>query len=59
MAQDFIIVAPGSLKGIGQGRHPVEGSVVVDRLRQFDHGGRQPGGVDGNGPERVAEDVTQ
>jgi hypothetical protein len=46
MAQDFIVVAPGSLKGVGQFWHPVEGSVVVDRLSQFDHGGRAPSWIE-------------
>jgi len=30
MAQDFIVVAPNFVQGIGQHWHPVKGSVVVD-----------------------------
>jgi hypothetical protein len=49
MAQDFIVVAPGLHQGVGQGGHPVEGSFVIDRLGHLYHGGRQQGGIDGDG----------
>ena len=56
--QDAPMVASRLLQGIGQLRHPVESSVVVDSLGQFNHGGRQPRRLDGEGLEGVAEDVT-
>src|SRR5439155_10703718 len=46
MAQDFIAGASCFVQRIGQFRHPLEGTVVVNRLCQMDHGGRQPDWID-------------
>src|ERR1019366_3722730 len=59
MAQDFLVVASGLLQGVGQLRHPVEGSLIVVRAGQFNDGGRQPSGIDGDRSERVGEDVSE
>jgi hypothetical protein len=47
-AQHFLVGAPTFVQGIGQLWHPLEGSVVVDRLGQFHHAGRQPDWIDGD-----------
>jgi hypothetical protein len=59
MAQDFIVVAACVVQGVGQGGHSVERSVVIVRLGELDHGGRQPSGVESDGAEGAAEDVPQ
>ena len=57
MAQDFIVVASEFVQGIGEDRHSVECSVVVDGLGQFDHGSRLPGWIDGGFQEKsLAQD---
>src|ERR1051325_416176 len=57
MAQDFMIVAPGIVQGIGQFRHSVEGSVIVHRLGQLYHRGRQHREIEGDRAKRVTKDV--
>jgi hypothetical protein len=58
MAQNVLIGAPSFVQGMGQFRHPVEGSVFIDRLGQLYHGGRQLDSAKGQRPKRVAKNVT-
>jgi len=58
MVQNFRIVAACFFQGIGKGRKADEGPVVVDLLGQMDHLGGEPGGVEGDGVEGIADDVT-
>src|SRR5262249_5965709 len=50
---------PGVLQYVGQDRQTVERPVRVDASRQSHDGGREPGRVNGDGAERVAEDVAE
>ena len=59
MAQDVLVAATCFRKGVGQFRHPLEGTVIVDGLGEGFHFGDEPRGVEGDGAEGVAEDVTQ
>jgi hypothetical protein len=59
VGEDVRVVAAGVFEGIGQDRHAVEGTVVVDAASERDDGGREPGGIDGDGPEGIAEDVAE
>ncbi len=56
MAQKFLVVAAGSFQSIGQDRQTIEGSVMVARLGQFDHGLRQTGTIDGQRSEGTTQD---
>jgi hypothetical protein len=57
VVQDILAVAPSVLKGVGQDRHPVKGTVGVDASGKRKHGRREPRGVYGGGPERISEDT--
>ena len=57
VGEHVVMVAAGVLKCFGQNRHPVEGAVVVDALRQQKHIRREPRGVERRRAERVPEDV--
>src|SRR5438105_1908774 len=57
VAQDALVGAAGLLQGVGQERQPLEGPLLVKRPRQSKDVGRAPGRVDGDGIERVAEDL--
>ncbi len=62
MIQDLLVLTARFLKGVGQDRHPIEGSLLIDRLGQFDHDSvtpGQPGWVDWDWAEGVSEDTTQ
>ena len=59
MSQNVGIGAAGIFQGIGQDRQAVEGAVGVYGLGETGDGAREPGGVKGDGPERVAEDTPQ
>jgi len=53
VVEDGPVRASGVLKGIGEDRHPVEGSVIVDGLCDLDHRSsvpRQPGGLKARPP---------
>ena len=57
MREDVVVVATGILKGVGQDRQTVEGTVLVNPFGKCDGGGRKPGRIDGHGAEGVAADV--
>jgi hypothetical protein len=59
MAQDFRVGTSGFFQGVGEDAHLVKGAVDVDCLRESFHLGGEPRGVDGDGAERIAEDVTE
>src|SRR4051812_43248989 len=59
VVEDVFVVATGVLKCIGEDRHPVKGTLLVDVFGKSDDGGSQPRRVDGDGAEGVAEDVSQ
>ena len=59
MAQDFFIMTSRFYQFVSEERKLVEGAVVVDGLGQGLHGQREPGGVDGDGVEGVAEDAAK
>jgi hypothetical protein len=46
MGDHLVAVATGVHQGVGQDRHAVEGSVVVDRLGEIDDGGSEPAEID-------------
>jgi hypothetical protein len=66
MPEDVGILAPGFLQSVGEngqagivqlsrGKKPI----IVGGLCEVQHGGRHPGGSNGDGAEGVAEDVTE
>lgn len=57
MVKNVGVRAPGLRQCGGQFGHPREIAVVVDGLGQAYDVGSEPGGVKGDGAERVAEDV--
>jgi hypothetical protein len=59
VVQDVVVVAPGVLKGIGKDGEAVEGFVGVDAVGENKDGRREPGGVECDRAEEVAEDVTE
>lgn len=59
MQKDLFVVATGVLKGIRENGHSVEGAVFVDSLSEREYGGAEPGRVESDGAEGVAEDVTK
>src|SRR4051812_47354832 len=59
--QDLGIGAACIFEGVGENGHPLESAFVVDRLGEVANRALVPGqprGVEGDGPERVAEDTT-
>jgi hypothetical protein len=56
---NLLIVAPGVHQGVGQQPESVKGPVLVDAAGQADGVGRLPPRADGDGAERVAEDVAE
>ena len=59
MAQEFVVGATSFCQGIGQFGHPVESTLLVDPLGQFDDSGCQPRGGNGRMPAAVAEDFPE
>jgi hypothetical protein len=59
VVQDVRVVATGILKSIGQNRHRREIARIVHLLGEGEDGGGEPGGIEADGAEGVAEDVTQ
>src|SRR6266496_3925822 len=62
MTENLRVGAASFLQSIGQDGELVEGSVIVDALRQFRNRAAlpgEPGGVDGDGAEGVAADLTE
>src|SRR5262245_64936623 len=60
--EDFRVNASHFFQGIGKDGQAVEGSGVVNALGKFrDYAAApsQPEGIDGHGPEWIAEDVAQ
>src|SRR5262249_31616754 len=62
VVEDGLVGAAGILQGIGQDRHPVEGTVVVNGLGNL--GDRavvpgEPGRVEGDGMKWVAHDLPE
>jgi hypothetical protein len=57
VVQNAGIRASGFFQGVCKDREKSEVAVIVDGLREHFHGGIEPGGIDGNRPKRVAEDV--
>src|SRR5262249_51770074 len=57
MVQDSAIVAAGLFEGIAEYRHALEGALVVDGLGEGDDVCGAPGWIEGDGAERIAEDV--
>ena len=58
VVQDVGVVAAGVFEGVGEDRQAVEGAVVVDGLGKGGDVRCSPGGMERDGAERVAEDVT-
>jgi hypothetical protein len=58
VVQDVVVVASGILKGIGKDGHYVKGTIFVDVASKSKDCGGEPGGVKGNGSERVAENLS-
>ncbi|HEV3440275.1 MAG TPA: hypothetical protein VG122_23175 [Gemmata sp.] len=59
VVQDIFVVTLCVLKGIGQDGHSVKGFLGVDAVGERNDCGSEPGGVEGDGAEWVAEDVTE
>src|ERR1700677_3967368 len=59
VGQHVAVVTTDFFQGVRKDGQAVEGSVVVDGLRRGDHLGREPGVVEDDGAEWVAEDVTE
>lgn len=59
MAEDFLVGTSCFFEFVNKEGELVEGAVVVDSLCQGFNGGRKPGGVEGDGVEGIAEDVTE
>src|SRR5690242_12189472 len=57
VAQDVGDLTTGLLKSVGQFGHAVERPLIVDRLSYGDDTGRQPGRLNHDRAEGVAEDV--
>jgi len=55
VGQERGVGAAGLLQGVPQQRHLLEPPLLVQRSGQSDRGRRPPGGVEGHGPEGVAE----
>src|SRR5262249_42219256 len=58
MVQNVGIIAAGVFEGIGENGKAVEGAVVVDGLTQGSDVRCTPGELEGDGVERVADDVS-
>ena len=58
VVQDVVVVATSVLKGVGKNQHSVKGTLLVNAFRKDANVGREPGRIDGNGTEGVAEDVS-
>src|SRR5215471_11189483 len=66
MDEDLLVSAAGVFQCVGQHGEAVgvaragrEDAFVVGGLSQIGHGRSSPGGVEGHGPEGVADDVTE
>lgn len=57
MVQDFGIRATCFFQGIGENRQAVESTVIVNLLGQDNNLGREPGGFERDGTERVSENA--
>jgi len=59
MTEDCFVTTTGSLKCIGQVWHLIEGTCVIHALGKPHDAQRLPGRIEGDGLERVADDVTE
>src|ERR1700722_13118570 len=55
VVQHVFIVAPSVLKSVSRNGHAVEGFLLVDTIGKSKDGGSEPGNIEGDGEERVAE----
>jgi hypothetical protein len=56
VGQDVGVVATCVFQGVGQDRHQVEGSLIVDRLGEGNDRRSEPSAVESDGAEAIAED---
>ena len=59
VVQHFFVVATGILKGIGEDGHSVKGFIGVDASGKGKDGRCEPGAVEGDRAEGVADDFTK
>src|SRR3954453_19497516 len=59
VAQHLGMSATGSFQAVGQGREAVEGAIIVDSLSEPHDGRRQPGWIERDGAEGIADDVAE
>ncbi len=59
VGQDVFVLASRVLEGVGQDRQSVEGTLLVDALGEQSDGGCEPGRVERDRTERIAEDVAE
>ena len=59
MGQNNGVGAARFLQGVGQDGQAVEGSVVVSYLGKADHPEAEPGGIEADDTEGVAENVVE
>src|SRR5262249_30185515 len=59
MVQNVAVVAAGVFESISEDREAVECALVVDRLDELLGCGREPGGIECDGAEGVAEDAAE
>ena len=57
VVENIGVFAPGILESVGEDRKAVEGSIGVDAFGEGKDGRGEPGWVEGDGAEGVAEDV--
>ena len=57
--EDVGVLAPGILESVGEDREAVEGPIGVDAFGEGENGGREPGEIEGDAVERVADDVAE
>src|SRR5262245_38259109 len=58
VVQDVGVVAPGLFEGVRENRHPVERPLGVDAVGERDDRFGEPTGIEGDGAEGVAEDLS-
>jgi hypothetical protein len=58
VVQGVGIVAASVLKGVGQNRHSIKGTLFVNTVGKSEGIGREPRGVNGDKTEGVAENVS-
>jgi hypothetical protein len=57
MVQDYLVGAACLFQSIGQDRQAVDGTLLLDPFGKRNYRRRPPGAGEGNGPERVAEEI--